>query len=279
MFSRYEGLTWEKRFLPRLTRKQIGELPKEKALVILSIGAVEQHGDHMPVMTDALIGEATLTGAVEKLGEDEQVWIIPPIAYGKSNEHIGIPGTIALSASTLAAMVTDIARSLQASGFRRLLLFNTHGGNMDLLNVVAREIRISTGMMVFYLSPGSLNAAADLMPPEELEFGIHGGDYETSIVMHLKPDWVQEEYRVCEMPRMERYNYLTLESKIRFAWKMNDISKSGILGDATAATKEKGALIQERVTDLLAEAFAELSRFEIDDFQTELRKPQEAGLV
>ena len=275
MFSRYEGSAWEERFLPRLTRKQVSELPKEKALVILSIGAVEQHGDHLPVMTDALIGEATLSRAMEKLKRDEQVWIIPPISYGKSNEHIGIAGTISLSASTLTGLVTDIAKSLQASGFRRLLLFNTHGGNMDLLNVVSREIRISTGMMVFYLSPGSLNIASDLMPPEELEFGIHGGDYETSIVMHLKPDWVQEEYRVREMPRMERFDYLTLESKIRFAWKMNDISKSGILGDATAATEEKGRLIQERVTDILADAFAELSRFEIDEFLME--QPLKAG--
>lgn len=276
MFTRYEGSAWEERFLPRLTRKQVSELPKENALVILSIGAVEQHGDHMPVMTDALIGEATLSRAMEKLPSDEQVWVIPPISYGKSNEHIGIPGTISLSASTLAGLVTDIAKSLQASGFRRLLLFNTHGGNMDLLNVISREIRISTGMMVFYLSPASLNTASDLISPEELEFGIHGGDYETSIVMHLKPDWVQEDYRVREMPRMERFDYLTLESKIRFAWKMNDISKSGILGDATAATAEKGRLIQERVTDILAEAFAELSRFEIDEFLAE--QPQEAGL-
>ncbi|QAY66453.1 creatininase family protein [Paenibacillus protaetiae] len=266
MFTRYEGTAWESKFLPRLTRKQIGELPKEKALVVLSIGAVEQHGDHMPVMTDALIGEATLTEALEKLDPAEQVWVIPPISYGKSNEHIGIPGTISLSAATLAGIVKDIAASLQASGFRRLLLFNTHGGNMDLLNVISREIRIATGMMVFYLSPSSLDAASDLMAPEELEFGIHGGDYETSIAMHVKPDWVQEQYRVKEMPRMERFDYLTLESKIRFAWKMDDISASGILGDATAATAEKGRIIQERVTDILAKAFAELSRFEIDEF-------------
>lgn len=266
MFTRYEGIAWEKRFLPRLTRKQVAELPKEKALVILSIGAVEQHGDHMPVMTDALIGEATLTEAVEKTDPNEQIWVIPPISYGKSNEHIGIPGTISLSASTLTGLVTDIANSLKASGFRRLLLFNTHGGNMDLLNVISREVRISTGMMVFYLSPSSLDVASDLMSQEELEFGIHGGDYETSVLMHLKPDWVQEECRVREMPSMERFDYLTLESKIRFAWKMNDISASGILGDATAATAEKGRIIQERVTDILAKAFVELSHFEIDEF-------------
>lgn len=263
MFTRYEGVAWEERFLPRLTRKQVKELPKENALVILPIGAVEQHGDHLPVMTDALIGEATLTDALEKIDPVEQIWLIPPIAYGKSNEHLGIPGTISLSASTLAGIVSDIAYSLKASGFRRLLLFNTHGGNTDLLNVVAREIRIATGMMVFSLSPASLGVAADLLPPEELEFGIHGGDYETSIVMYLKPGWVQEHCRVREMPAMNRYRFLTLEKAIRFAWKMEDVSRSGILGDATRATAEKGRIIQERASDLMAKAFVEISRFEI----------------
>lgn len=266
MFSRYEGIAWEQRFLPRLTRKQVKELPKENALVILSVGAVEQHGDHMPVMTDALIGEATLTQALEQVDLDEQIWMLPPISYGKSNEHLGIPGTISLSASTLSGIVTDIADSLHLSGFRRLLLFNTHGGNKDLLNVVARDIRISTGMMVFQLAPSSLDVASDIISAEELKYGIHGGDYETSILMAVKPNWVHEELRVKEMPNMNRYEFLTLENKVRFAWKMNDISVSGIMGDATIATAEKGKIIQKRTSELLARAFIELSRFEINQF-------------
>lgn len=266
MFTRYEGMAWEERFLPRLTRKQIKELPKEKTLVILSIGAVEQHGDHMPVMTDALIGEATLTQAFEHVNKEEHIWMLPPISYGKSNEHIGLPGTISLSASTLNGIVMDIAHSLHLSGFRRLLLFNTHGGNKDLLNVAAREIRISTGMMVFQLAPSSLDTASDLISAEELEYGIHGGDYETSIMMSVKPNWVQEEYLTKELPNMSRFEFLTLESKIRFAWRMSDISVSGIMGDATIATPDKGKLIQERNAALLAQAFVELAHFEIDEF-------------
>jgi creatinine amidohydrolase len=265
MFQRYEGNAWEQRFLPRLTRKQIHELPKEKALVILSLGAVEQHGTHLPVMTDALIGEATLTQALEKIEPDAGIWMIPPLSYGKSNEHLGYAGTISFSAATLQSVIMDIAESLKISGFRRLLLFNTHGGNMDVLNVVAREVRIKTGMMIFYLSPSSLNVAKDLISAEEREYGIHAGDYETSIVMSIKPGWVQGDLRTSEIPDMSRYEFLTLEGKIRFAWVMDDISSSGIAGDATKATPEKGKLIQERVTDILAKALVELSEFEIGD--------------
>ncbi|MBW4079797.1 creatininase family protein [Paenibacillus sp. S150] len=265
MYLRNQGAAWEERFLPRLTSKQVLELPKDHALVILPIGAVEQHGPHLPVYTDTLIGEATLTQALEKIGPDKQIWLLPPVPYGKSNEHIGLPGTISLSAPTLHGVVMDIAESLKASGFRRLLLFNTHGGNVDLLNTAAREIRIKTGLIVFYLFPGNLDVAGDLMGAEELEYGIHGGDYETSIVMSVKPAWVQEEYLVNETPNMSQFKFLTLEGKIRFAWKMSDISASGIAGDATAATPEKGHIIQERITDILGEALAELCEFEMDN--------------
>lgn len=265
MFTRYEGAAWEERFLPRLTSKQVKELPKEQALVILPVGAVEQHGPHLPVMTDTLIGEATLTRALEKLNEETAVWLLPPVSYGKSNEHFGLPGTISLSASTLQGVIMDIAESLNASGFRKLLLFNTHGGNVDLLNVAIREIRIKFGMTVFYLSPGSLGGEEGLISPEELEYGIHGGDYETSIVKAIKPNWVQDQFAVREFPDLSCLEFLTLEGKIRFAWKMADISASGICGDATKATAEKGRIIQERITDILAQALAELCAFEISE--------------
>jgi len=265
MFARYEGVAWEERFLPRLTSRQIREMPKEDALVILPIGAVEQHGPHLPVITDALIGEATLTLALERLPAHAPVWLLPPIAYGKSNEHLGLPGTVSISAATLQGLVTDIAASLKLSGFRKLLLFNTHGGNVDLLNVVSREIRIAHDMTVFYLSPSSLGAANGVIDPEELEYGIHGGDYETSIVMAIKPDWVQKQWLVSELPNIGDKRFLTLEGSIRFAWRMADISETGICGDATKATAAKGEIIQERVADILAEAFAELCAFDVAD--------------
>ncbi|MEK8128779.1 creatininase family protein [Paenibacillus filicis] len=264
MFTRYEGAAWEERFLPRLTSKQVRELPKERALVILPVGAIEQHGPHLPVMTDTLIGEATLTQAFEKVGGQEQIWLLPPISYGKSNEHLGLPGTISISAATLQGLIMDIAYSLHLSGFRKLLLFNTHGGNVDLLNVVSREIRIQYGMTVFYLSPSSLGGAEGIIAPEELEYGIHGGDYETSIVKAIKPGWVQDEFLIAEVPDLGGMKFLTLEGRIRFAWRMEDISASGICGDATQATAAKGEIMQERITDTLALALAELCSFDVE---------------
>lgn len=274
MFKRYEGEAWNKRFLPRLTALQVQQLPKEQALVVLSLGAVEQHGNHLPVMTDALIGEETLTRAFEKLSANAQVWMLPPIAYGKSNEHLGLPGTIALSASTLQHVILDIAESLKLSGFRKLVLFNTHGGNADLINMAAREIRIKTGLTVFSMMPSAFRVADDLFEAYEWENGIHGGDVETSIVLSIKPDWVNMKEAVREFPNLDRYLFLTLESSVRFAWTMNDISASGIVGDATIATAEKGEVLQDRVSSLLAKVFEELCTFEIEQVRTNAMKAE-----
>lgn len=263
MFQRYEGTAWEERLLTRLSSREVGDMPKDDALVVLPLGAVEQHGPHLPVMTDALIGEGVLTRTMERLPPDSNIWLLPPVSYGKSNEHLDFPGTISLSAATLHGILCDIAFSLHKSGFRRLLLFNTHGGNADLFNVAAREIRLSTGLMVFYVSPGSVGAVSDLISEEEREFGIHGGDVETSLVMAIKPNWVHDELRAAEMPDVARYRYLTLEGKIRFAWVMSDISESGIAGDATRATAEKGELILDRIADALSEALLEICTFDI----------------
>lgn len=265
MYTRYEGEAWNTRFLPRLSAKQVAELDKEDALVVLSLGAVEQHGYHLPVMTDALIGEETLTRVFTKIKPETNIWMLPPISYGKSNEHLGIPGTISLSANTLQSIIIDIAESLKLSGFRRLMLFNTHGGNADLINVVAREIRIRTGLMVFSMMPYAFRVADDIFTKREWEDGIHGGDVETSVVLSIKPDWVDMSLAVNEFPQLDKYEYLTLESSVRFAWSMKDISDSGIAGDATIATAEKGEILQERVTTLLAQAFEELCTFEIED--------------
>lgn len=269
MFTRYEGAAWEDRFLPRLSSREVEALDKEEALVILPIGAIEQHGPHMPVMTDALIGEAVLTETMEMLPSDLNVWMLPPIAYGKSNEHLDFAGTISLSASTLQSIIIDIAKSLKNSGFRRLLLFNTHGGNVDLLNVAAREIRILTDLMVFYISPGSFGSVADLITEEEQEFGIHAGDVETSMLMAIKPNWVHEDFLVSQFPKVQDYKFLTMEGKIRFAWVMSDISAYGVAGDATAATSEKGETIMRRTSEVLVEALKEICKFEISQVRAE----------
>lgn len=264
MFTRYVGKAWDDHFLPRLTYQEVKALDKEDALVVLPIGAVEQHGAHLPVATDMLIGEASITKTFEALSRGNNIWLIPPLAYGKSNEHIDFPGTLTLTSSTLQAVLEDIGDSLARSGFQKLVLFNSHGGNLDLLQVMAREIHVKTGMAVFVTSSGTSNIK-DVFTEEELKWGIHGGDVETSMVMAMKPGWVHMDKAVCEFPPLKNTKYIGLAgAKVRLAWKVNELSVGGTAGDATKATPEKGNVVYARSAEEMAEALEEMAAFDLE---------------
>jgi creatinine amidohydrolase len=260
---RYSGGVWEERFLPRLSSTQIKDLQKRDSLVILPIGAVEQHGPHLPVFTDTLLAETVLEESLKYVPSDSNIWFLPSMPYGKSNEHLGRAGTFSLSSSTLQSVILDIGRSLKQSGFRRLLLFNAHGGNNDLLNLIAREVRLETDLMVFRLNVGGLALDEKFLDEKERLLGIHGGDYETSLIMASYPNWVREELPT-EYPRLlQESTYLRFQ-KSNFAWTIDDVSASGILGNAKTASAEKGRSIYEHHGKQVAEMLVDMMNFEID---------------
>ncbi|MFC5452049.1 creatininase family protein [Paenibacillus aestuarii] len=260
------GKAWNECFFPRLSKVEVTELSKQDALIVLPVGAIEQHGPHMPVFTDTLIAELVLTEAFEQLPDDANIWLLPAMPYGKSTEHLGHPGTISLSATTLMAVVMDIAKSLQRSGFVKLALVSTHGGNADLLSMMAREIRIDTGMAVFRLDPGGLGSADEWITPQEKQFGIHAGDTETSLVLSAVPDWVHMKLAPTEFPDYPDSRYLQLRSR-GFAWVMDDLSDSGISGDATKATVAKGRAMIKRYGADIAEALLAFAKFEMESLK------------
>src|SRR5450432_360601 len=145
--------TWipDARNFAYLNWKQVDALPREQTLLVLPTAAIEQHGHHLPLATDTLINNLLLGRALQKLPAELPVYALPPVHYGKSNEHIGFPGTMSVSASTFMAVLRDIGSSVAASGFKRLVLFNTHGGNSSLIDVMARDLRAEFGLRVFCL--------------------------------------------------------------------------------------------------------------------------------
>ncbi|AZN38241.1 creatininase family protein [Paenibacillus albus] len=265
MLTRNSGKAWDTHFLPRLSRKQVAELDKEDAIVVLPIGAVEQHGPHLPTYTDTLINESFLTYGFEALPDEAPVWLLPPLPYGKSTEHLGHPGTISLSAATLMAVLMDIAKSLQLSGFRKLVFYNTHGGNVDLLNLMGRDIRKETGLIVYQLH---VNATADpvALQYREPSLDIHGGEVETSLVLAARKHWVNMNAAPDETPNLPSSMQLQFRSKA-FAWLMSDISKSGIAGNAKLADAEYGELLLRRGGLAMAGALLELASFEMSSLK------------
>lgn len=229
------------------------------------MGAVEQHGPHLPLVVDAAIATAVVGQALHKLDKTIPAYALPTLCYGKSNEHWSFPGTVTLLASTMMAVLTEMAESIYRAGFRKLLLINGHGGQPQILEIVARDLREQhPDFEIFPLSVwGAPHRAAELVGADEYDQGIHAGDTETSVMLALLPDQVNMAEAVREFPmNFAPGSLLSLEGRLPTAWTMADLSKSGVVGDATVATAEKGEAILASVTDGWVKVFEEIYRFE-----------------
>jgi creatinine amidohydrolase len=245
------------RYLPSLTRDELENFPeKHRTLVIIPTGAIEQHGHHLPVGVDAILGQAWLANALPKLPPAARILVAPPITFGKSNEHVGFPGTVFVSAKTLRRLLLAAADQLKALGFQHIALLNTHGGNSAVLVYTLREIQTTLG-----LRAGMLNFPykPDLSP-QEAEYGFHGGEWETSLMLACSPELVRMEKAVCEYPaRLDDPGELRPENAPAiFSWISSDISKTGVMGDATRATREKGLHWLDAASSALAKRISEL---------------------
>ena len=167
------------RLLGELRAPQIAAALNESAIVVQPLGAIEQHGPHLPLNTDLVVAEAVADAAVKRVGSELNVWLLPSLAFTKSNEHAWSPGTIWLSAETLLAVLDDIGRCIAATSANRLVFLNGHGGNSSLVSVANRELRLKHGLKTFLTHPGMLADHGGVSPANELGMGAHGGTDET----------------------------------------------------------------------------------------------------
>ena len=251
------------RFLPYLTTRQVAALPhKERAVVVLPIASIEQHGPHLPLYTDSLILDEVLRRTLAAVPDDIPIWVLPMLAYGKSNEHLGFAGTVTLTSETLIRVLKEIGASVARSGFRRLAILNGHGGNTEIIDFVIRDIREQTGLLVFALHVGLRVAPPSTgLSESERIYGIHAGDVETSILLRCRPELVKKDLAPASLPtHLQTTNQPPFMGPLTFAWLTHDISPNGVLGDATTADAEKG----ERFLADAASQTAELLRAIVD---------------
>lgn len=234
---------------------QVKALPPGKTLLVLPTAAIEQHGHHLPLATDTLINNLLLGRALEKLPAEAPVYALEPLCYGKSNEHLGFPGTLSLSASTFMAVVRDLGASLAASGFTKLALYNTHGGNSSLIDVLARDLRAEFGLRTFALY-GSGGIRFDGVSAQERAYGFHAGEVETSFLLSATPELVDTSaYTVNYIADIENPETLLPENAAAtFAWLTRDIAATGVMGDPRPATAENGARWIDAAAERIAQA-------------------------
>jgi creatinine amidohydrolase len=254
------------RDLAELRAPDVARLVTERSILVQPLGAIEQHGPHLPFNTDLLIADRVARAAVDRVGAELDVWLLPPLAYTKSNEHAWSSGTVWLSATTLLAVLDDIGRCVASTPARRLVFFNGHGGNSALVGVANRDIRLAHGLMTFLAHPGVPPDQGGESSAGELGMGIHGGTDETSIMLHLAPDLVDMSAATRNVPEHLAANrYVRFGGPVGFGWLSDDFGPDGHIGDPVPATAERGADLVARAVDAFCEALAEVAAFDLPE--------------
>ena len=246
-----------------------GDAPKPVA--ILPIAAIEQHGPHLPLGVDALINEAILTRALAQLPDTIPACALPMQVIGHSVEHTRFPGTLTASAETLIALWTSIGHSVARAGISKLILFNTHGGNPPISDIVCRRLRDEAGMLAVSCFAGRLGLPEGLtISATERKHGYHGGLVETSIMLAIRPDLVRMDravhFRSAWIDRTADNMVLEPEGVTQIGWLTQDLHPSGALGDASTATAEFGERLLNHAAARLAALIAEVYRLDIATF-------------
>ena len=248
------------------TAADFSNIDPMKTIAILPTAAIEQHGPHLPVGTDTIINQGHLDLLVKKLPADLDVRILPVQAIGKSNEHIWQVGTVTNLAQDLISSWTQIGLEVARSGIRKLIFVNSHGGNVAINEIVARELRIKAGMLAVKAAWSGLGPK-DGYSDIENRYGIHGGDYETSVVLHFRPETVDmskaADFESVAQRDEQAYKYLRPTGALSYAWIASDINPSGAAGEASKGTAEKGRVSAEGAVEAFIELLREVERYDL----------------
>jgi creatinine amidohydrolase len=252
------------RLWQELTTEDVAALDRARTVAVLPVAAVEQHGPHLPLGTDAMINEGVLGRAVALAPADLPLVVLPLLSIGASGEHRDFPGTLSLGARTLLDLVTEVSEGIARAGLRKLVLFNSHGGQPQVLEMAAQDLRTRHAMIVVVANAWRMMDRDAVLPPAEREAGLHAGGFETALMLHLRPDLVRRD-KVRDFPSQARalerdFPSLAAHGRVAFAWQAQDLNSAGAVGDARLGTAEMGRKLVEDAASRLVRLVDELAR-------------------
>lgn len=251
------------------TTADVAALAGRDPVVVLPLAAIEQHGPHLPLSTDLDIGLGLLAEACRRLPSDLPLSVLPPQSGGTSREHARFPGTLSMEPELAEAMIRQHGAAVAATGIRRLVLFNSHGGNNAAVDTAALTLRADHGLLVVKASYFAFSRPPDIaLPDREWRHGLHGGAVETAMMLHLRPDLVRTNairpFVSLGHDLQQSMRRLAPEGEASFAWLAGDLNEEGVTGDPTLATAEIGAQLVRHYGQVLAEIIEDTRAFPLD---------------
>jgi creatinine amidohydrolase len=245
------------RYWQTLTTVEAGSLADHDPVTVLPLAAIEQHGPHLPLSTDLDIGLGLLAEAFRRLPADVAAYVLPPQVIGASREHLRFAGTLSLPPEVVVESILQLGAAVAASGVRRLVVCNSHGGNQRVVDDAALQLREEVGLLVVKASYFAFTRPDDLgLPEAEWRHGLHGGAVETAMMMHLRPELVRRDavqrFTSLGQELDGTLRHLGPEGDASFAWLAGDLNPQGVTGDATLATADIGARLVTHYGSVLA---------------------------
>ena len=252
-----------------LTTSEAASLASRDPVIVLPLAATEQHGPHLPLATDAEVGHGILADAFRRLPASLNVCILPTQTVGTSHEHRDFAGTLSLSPELLAEVVYQLGACVAATGIRRLVLFNSHGGNTAVLETASLRLRAEQQLLVVKASHFDFSRPTDVeLPDTEWKHGLHGGAVETAMMLHLRPDLVHTDalarFRSLGEELDGTLRQIRPEGGASFAWLARDLHLEGVTGDTHLASTEMGARLVAHYGQVLAEIIEDTKAFPLE---------------
>lgn len=256
-----------------LNTSDFAALDPDKTVAVLPIASTEQHGPHLPIATDVGIAQGMLAEVRAQLPADLDMLVLPLQEIGKANEHIYGPGTLSFGAELLIPMWTAIGEKVVEAGVRKMVIVNSHGGNTDIMSIVSRELRVRFEMAVVATQWGRFGHPDNMISDHERQYGIHGGEVETSLMLHFRPELVRmekaENFRSKAETMKEQSKYLQPLPPHALAWIAHDLNPAGVVGDASLGTAEKGAAISAHQAAGFIQLVRDLSAYPLSELYHE----------
>lgn len=254
-------------FAEELTAPEFARLVGPQTIAVLPVAAIEPHGPHLPLSTDCDIARGHLGRLGDHVAAERNVLVLPLQAIGHSLEHSGFAGVFTHDAETLLRAWTDVVDTAVTAGVRKLIVVSSHGGNSEIVGLLATRLRAERDMLAVSAAWLRFGQPEGLFGDSELAHGIHGGDVETSLMLHYRPEAVRREFLAdfasAGVDWDEGTRWLKTHGRTRPGWLSRDLNPHGAMGNALLATAKKGAASAEHALTGFAQLVDEVADFDL----------------